>query len=92
MTTVNKTISATIERIERTTVVLEVLGREVSFPRAALPTPLRDGAEVTIFISVDTSDVARDEVAEELDERTSKRVGSRRKGNPRSASARGTKK
>ncbi|MBK8170328.1 MAG: hypothetical protein IPK60_08260 [Sandaracinaceae bacterium] len=86
-----KNLRATVEMVEKTTVVLQCGGKDVFFPRSLLPT-VSEGDVVTITLAIDQSTSDRDGRAAELDDMTSKRVSSRKRGNPRSASARGKKK
>lgn len=87
-----KVLRATVEQVEKTTVVLESGGKDIFFPRALMPARIALGDVVTISLAVDHSAAERDERAAELDNLTSRRIGSRKRGNPRSASARGKKK
>lgn len=87
-----KILRATVEQVAKTTVVLESAGKDIFFPRALMPTRVAEGDVVTLSIEIDHSAAERDERAAELDDMTSKRVGARKRGNPRSASARGKKK
>jgi hypothetical protein len=89
---VKKTLRAVVERLEKSTAVLDVEGHEVTFPRASLPTPLVEGEALTLTVELDTASAARDEAAEILDSATSKRGSGRTRGNPRTASARSNKK
>ena len=87
-----KVLRATVEQVEKTTVVLESGGKDIFFPRALMPARIALGDVITLTLAVDHSAAERDERATELDDMTSRRIGSRKRGNPRSASARGKKK
>lgn len=89
---VKKTLRALVERLEKSTAVLEIDGKEVTFPRASLPTPLAEGAALLITISIDPASSSRDDVAADLDSVTGKRGAGRKRGNPRTASPRLNKK
>jgi hypothetical protein len=89
---VKKILRATVERLEKSTAVLDVEGHEVAFPRASLPTPLLEGEVLVFSIDVDAASAARDEVAENIDSETSKAGAGRKRGNPRTASTRSNKK
>ena len=88
----NKTLRAVVERLEKSAVVLAIGSREVTFPRSALPTPLTEGDVLAFTIMVDGDGAAREEVAADLDSETGKRGPGRKRGNPRTASARTNKK
>jgi hypothetical protein len=87
-----KVLRAAVERLERGSAVLDVDGKEVTFPRASLPTPLEVGDVLSLTIVVDDTVAARDFVASKLDDMTGKRVGSRKRGNPRATPTRAMKK
>ncbi len=87
-----KVLRAVVERLEKSAVVLEVGGREVTFPRASLPTPLTEGDTLAITITLDGDSAAREEVAASLDSATGKAGPGRKRGNPRTASARTNRK
>jgi hypothetical protein len=87
-----KTLRAVVERLEKSAVVLVIGSREVTFPRSALPTPLTEGDVLAFTITRDGDGAAREEAAAELDSETGKRGPGRKRGNPRTASARTNKK
>lgn len=89
---VKKILRATVERLDKSTATLDVDGHEVTFPRASLPTPLAEGETLAFTIAVDAASAARDEAALSVDSATSKRGAGRKRGNPRTASARSNKK
>ena len=89
---VKKTLRATVERLEKSAAVLDVDGKEVTIPRTSLPTPLAEGATLVFTVVIDAAVAARDEVAATLDSATGKRGAGRKRGNPRTASARSNKK
>jgi hypothetical protein len=87
-----KTLTATIVRLERSTATLDLDGKEVAFPRAALPTPINEGDGLTLVLVRDATVSTRAEVEEDVDLHTGRRLGARKRGNPRGASARANKK
>ncbi len=86
-----KTLTATVSGVAMNTVMLEVDGTPIGFPRAQLPTALRQGDNLTIRIDVDRKVTSRESVEEDYDNLTARRVGGRKRGNPLNASTR-TKK
>lgn len=89
---VKKTLRAIVERLEKSAAVLDFEGKEVTFPRASLPTPLAEGDALVFTVAIDVAVTARDDAAASLDSATSKRGAGRKRGNPRTASARSNKK
>ena len=92
MSATKKSIRLIVESIARSQVKLDLGGREVVLPRTALPTSLAEGDIVRFDVTVEASTATREEIAAHVDEQTSRRVGTRKRGNPRSASTRGSKK
>jgi hypothetical protein len=87
-----KTLTATVVRLERSTAILDLEGKEVAFPRVALPTPINEGDGLTLVLVRDATVSTRTEVEEDLDMHTGRRLGARKRGNPLRASARAHKK
>jgi len=87
-----KVVRAVVEKLERANAVLDFDGKSLTFPRSALPMPLEEGDVLSMTIVVDDTNAARDFEATRLDDATSKRVGSRKRGNPRATPTRAMKK
>jgi len=86
----SKRIRAEVDRVDGKEIVLDLGGREIRWPRSALPPSLVVGDVLVFDISIDHSAAARDEVAETI-ESGARRVGSATKRggrNPRGISTR----
>ena len=86
----SKRIRAEVDRVDSKEIVLDLGGREVRWPRSALPASLVVGDVLVFDIAIDHSAAARDEVAESI-ESGARRVGSATKRggrNPRGISTR----
>lgn len=84
-----KTIRASVERIEKSNVVLSIGGREVAWPRTQLPAALSSGDELVFEIRREaTSEAERDAEAEQVDAKARRVGGHRKRGSPRTASLR----
>lgn len=87
-----KVLRAVVEKLERANAVLDFDGKALTFPRSALPAPLEEGDVLSMTITVDDTSASRDFEASRLDDMTGKRVGSRKRGNPRATPTRAMKK
>lgn len=88
----SKTFKASVEKLEKSDVVLDVRGREVRLPRVVLPATITEGVGITFSVVVDDTEAERADAAFHLDEGVTRRGASRKRGNPRGATARVSKK